>query len=375
MEKFKLLFINYHEVIFGFLLLSLGFDFITKTVNFYGFEIVKFSKFLKAIFLVYSLLFIIINFKYVYNKLRVPIVIIIVLSVVFLLKNNFSENYMLEYIRYIFPLLAFPLMYFAYKNKGEKLLVKLYTLFKWLIFINFLLVFFGLLFEIKIFDTYYAQRFGVNGFLLSQGFAPFFYLSATILFWEFNDKKMLLLVFILCILSGVKGVYFGEFLLLSMLVFWSKKLSRGFKHVIIVILSLVFFCLLLFLYSKPIFREVYDSDGILSAIFSYRNDYTVSLYKQITPDNYSLLIGATNLQKLRLELQIIDVILFFGLIGLICYTVFLSWLYRSLVKTDVSKAFFISVVVLSTLSGNLLYIPLSLMLMFLVLIALKKQGN
>lgn len=367
---------NYHPVVLlCFVFVSFVFDFINKTDIFYNLELQKFSKILKGVFLLYSLIFILTHVKYVYKNFKVLYSVLILLSATFLLKNNFSELYVIEFIRYVFPLVIFPLICYAYINRSEELLEKLYKFFKWFIIVNIGLVSFGLLFGIAIFKTYNSHRFGFNGVILSQGVTPYIYMCSTTLFWVFRDKIMLLLVVILSILSGVKGVYLGEFLLLSMLVFWSKNLSKALKNIIIVIFSLGFLFLLLFLYSKPVFREVFDSHGLLSAILSHRNDYTAKLINQITPDNYSLLIGATGLQKVRLELQIIDIVLFFGVIGLICYSVFLVWLYKSLVRTDVSKAFFISVIALSALSGNLLYIPLSLILMFLVLIALKKQGN
>lgn len=56
---------------------------------------------------------------------------------------------------------------------------------------------------------------------------------------------------------------------------------------------------------------------------------------------------------MRLELQIIDIILFFGIIGLLAYVVFLYFLNKSLVISNTSIAFFITILALSVLSGNL----------------------
>ena len=374
LSKIKAFFTNYSGVIFGFVLLSFGFDFINKIELFYGLGIIKLSRILKALFLVYSIVFIMLHYKYVYKHLKVLSIVILTLSIVFFLKNNFSERYVSEYVRYIFVLLSFPLLHYAFVDKDKNLLNKLYKLFKWLVLINAILILISALFELRIFNTYYRGRFGFNGIILSQGFIPFFYLTATTLFWALKDKKMLLLVLLLSILSGVKGVYFGVCLLLGLLVILNHKYSKSFKIKVLGLLAIAFIGLLMGLFLTPIFKEVIESNSLLTAIFSFRIENTITLLNHINLDNYNLLIGTLSLKQVRLEMQISDIILFFGLIGLFAYIIFFYFLQKSLVKDSISKAFFISTLVLSALSGNLLYIPMSSILMFLVLIALYNKS-
>jgi hypothetical protein len=84
-------------------------------------------------------------------------------------------------VRYILPLLVFPLLYFAYFNTEQNILATLYKFFKGFIFINSVLALIGLFFDVKVFQAYEFQRFGYNGIILSQGFTPYLYLSAAIL--------------------------------------------------------------------------------------------------------------------------------------------------------------------------------------------------
>lgn len=370
LSKIKTFITNYHGAIFGFILLSFAFDFIDKIEIFHGLGIVKLNRILKAIFLAYVFMFILSHIRYVYRNLKGLLAIIIVLSIIYLLKNNFSELYFIEYIRYIFVLLTLPLLHYTYVNKDQELLKKVYKLFKWLIIINAILILIGVLFDVLIFKTYQHGRFGFNGFLLSQGFTPFFYLCATTIFWVFKDKKMLLLLLLLCVLSGVKGVYFGEFLLLSLLVVFNQKFNKSFKINALALLLITFVGLLVGLWLMPTFREVFESNGLLAAISSFRTDNTIRVYNEINSDNYSIIIGALETKSIRLEMQISDIILFFGIIGLLAYLTFLYLLNKSLIKNTVAKAFFITMLTLSVLSGNLLYIPLSSILMFLVLMSL-----
>ena len=129
LSKLKAVYNSCHGVIFGFLLLSFAFDFVDKIDIFYDIGLIKFNRILKAIFLVYSLVFIVTHFKYVYKNLKLIVVIVIVLSLIFLLKNNFSERYVNEYIRYIFVLLTLPLLSYTYIQKNQNLLPKLYACF------------------------------------------------------------------------------------------------------------------------------------------------------------------------------------------------------------------------------------------------------
>lgn len=361
---------NYQGVILGFILFNFCFDFIDKIGMFYHLDLIKLNRFLKAIFLVYSLMFILTHLKYVFHNLKLLLGFVLLLTFIFLLKNNFTILYVNEYIRYIFPLLVFPLLYFAQFNAKQSFSIKLYKLFKGFIVLNSVLIFIGLFFEIRVFQTYQIGRFGYNGIILSQGFTPYLYLSATTLFWVFKDKKLILLTIIISGLSGVKGVFFAEFLLLSLLVIYDSSLNKWSKLKTLALSSVIFIGLLVGLFYTPLFQKVIRADGLFTAIFSYRTDNTLELFNEMSSHNYNYLIGAIELQRVRLELQILDIILFFGIIGLFGYLVFFYLLYKKLVRSNISKAFFATTLSLSVLSGNLLYIPLSTILMFLVLLAL-----
>jgi hypothetical protein len=371
LSKIRAIFNNSQAAIFGFIILSLGFDFIDKIEIFYEIDFIKFNRILKAIFLTYSIIFIISHVKYVQEQLKGLLFIIVLLSIVYVSKNNFSERYFFEYVRYVFILLVFPLLFYVYANKSRDLFDKLYKLFKWLIIINAFLILIGVLFEVKVFQTYkFDGRFAYNGLILSQGFTPFLYLCATTIFWVYKDKKMLLLLLTLCCLSGLKGVYFGEFLLLGLLVLSNKEFKKRFKIIILLILLIIFTTLLVTLLLTPMFVNVLESKGLTSAIFSYRTDNALEIFNQINENNFNILIGALETEVVRLEMQIFDVILFFGALGLVAYFLFLQLLYKKIVKDSVPKVFFATILALSALSGNLLYIPLSSLLMYLVLMSL-----
>ena len=361
-----------HLVVIGFIILSFVLDFVDKADIFYDLVFFKFNTILKLFFLAFTLIYITIHFRKVFSQLRFSLLIIVVISILFLLKSNFSQRYLLEYARYFLVLSSFPVLYHIYISKERSYKMEYYKLFKYFIVVNTLCVFIGMLFDIKVFETYRYDRLGYNGIILSQGMTPFIYTSCTLVFLELKKKKLIFLTLLLSILSGVKSVYLAQFILISLVVINNTMLTRKYKMRALAISTAGFLFILLFLFKSTTFKDVIASDGFWSAVFSYRIDNTIELLNLIHADNYNIFIGATNLVKVRLELQIVDILLFYGLIGCISYILWTYFYYKKLVQTYTSKAFFISIITIAILSGNLLYIPLSFILVTIVLMLFSK---
>jgi len=65
LSKNNSIFTNYHGTIFGFVILSFGFNFIDKIEIFCDFGFVKFNRILKLIFRTYSVVFVLTHVRYV----------------------------------------------------------------------------------------------------------------------------------------------------------------------------------------------------------------------------------------------------------------------------------------------------------------------
>lgn len=369
--KKAVFFTNYYTVIIAFLVFSFLLDFIDKIEIFYSIDFIKYNRILKLFLFLYSLLFIIINYKYIINRLKYWCISVTILGLLMVLKMGFWDAYLNEFLRYIFIFITYPLIHFTFlKNQGN-IVFKFYNILKYFIIVNTMAVLAGLLFDILVFQTYSAGRFGYNGLLLSQGLTPYVYLSATVLFWTKKEKKMLFLVFMLSLLSGIKGVYFAEISLLIFLILFDTRFSSAYKIKVVFALTTVFALLILGLFQLHPFKEVLESRGFFSAVFSLRNEYFFELLKTMNNDNFNVFIGAIGLEKVRLELQIIDIFLFFGSFGLIVFIYFLHNFYKETILNFQSKSFFISAILLSIFAGNLLYIPFSSILFFSTIFCLK----
>ena len=362
-------------VIIGFVILTLGFDFLDKIEIFYGIDFPKLNRFLKAAVGVYAIIFIIFHMSYLIGKLKYLIYTTASIVFIFALKYNYWDVYIEEFFRYTFIFIFYAILHFSYHaTKHREFLRLFYKVLKAFMIINLAAILIGLFLEVHVFKTYQYGRFGYNGLLLSQGLTPYVYLAAMAMFWTRKDFPMLAVLFFASAFSGIKGVYFGEFILLILLVFFDKNFSKEKKLKIGLVCVVTFIVALVVIFSSQTFKEVIDQDGIIAAIFSYRIENFIEIMETNPVESYNVFIGATGLQTVRLEMQLIDILLFFGILGIVIYTYFMVSVYKDIVKSSNAKAFFVSALILSLLSGNLFYIPLAIVLFFLTLIWLNEES-
>ncbi|MEZ4792902.1 MAG: hypothetical protein R2783_05430 [Gelidibacter sp.] len=146
------------------------------------------------------------------------------------MKHHFWALYFEEFYRYGFILVFYPVLHYTFHGLGHSGFLRVfYGALKLFMCINLIAILVGMAFGVQVFRTYEFGRFGYNGFLLSQGLTPYVYLTATIIFWSRNDYRMLAVTLLISALSGVKGVYFGEFLLFLFFVFYNDKFSKAHK--------------------------------------------------------------------------------------------------------------------------------------------------
>ncbi|MGJ8591427.1 MAG: hypothetical protein ACSHXF_02695 [Aquaticitalea sp.] len=363
-------------VIFGLVVLLFGFDFIDKLEIFYGIDFPKFNRYIKLGAGLYAIGFIILNLAYLIKNLKYLIVTSVTLASIFAVKYNFWYLYAEEFLRYSFILILFPVLHFSFHySKHQEFLRLFYWVMKIFVSVNLLVILTGIVFDIEVFHTYQYGRSGYNGLLLSQGLTPYVYMSATVLFWDKKDYVMLTLVMIASILSGIKGVYLGEFILVALLLYFSKSISNTNKLRFGIVSLVVFILVTTIIFTTSKFQQVIEEDGILSAIFSYRTDNLMEIIETSPKDSYNYFIGVIGLETVRLEMQLIDILMFFGILGFLVFIYFMHAVYIDIVKSKNSKAFFIAALSLSLLSGNLFYIPMSILLFFLTLFCLNQKAT
>ncbi len=365
--------LNHKIIILLFLILSLCFDFIDKIEIFYGIDFIKYNRALKVVFLSYAVVFSVVNIRFILKHTKFIVFLFLILCAIFLFKGEYNNLYLMEFLRYAFIFIAFPLLFHTFFIEKKDIVTPLYSLLKYVIVANAIIIVTGILFNIQVFKTYDSIRFGYNGFILSQGFTPYLYLSATVFFWVFRDRKMLLLTIVLSFISGVKGAYLAEFLVLSLLVLCSKEFSKTFKIKAFITIAFIFITTLTILMSIPPFSGLMQSDKLLSEVFSFRIHNLMYVIQELTSENFNIFTGVHDFDTLRLELQLVDVILFFGIIGLAVFSYVVYRLYNYIKKSNVATIFIATSILLSILIGNLFYVPMASLLFLIVSFSLEQK--
>lgn len=229
-------------------------------------------------------------------------------------------------------LYCFPIVFLSYMSTIDEKKDKAFlaTFFEVVIAIVVATTFAGFLFHIAYFKTYY-QRFGFLGVLPKSITATYFYIAALIYTYYFINKNIWLkILFCITLLGslmvGTKSIYLFIVLFIGYLFFvnkwYQKKVFYG---------TAIFFMVLFWIYSATIamvlretfhtLESLYQRKGLLTALSSYRNDifYEVSQKYEPTWEWYSYLIGGRISFFPIYEMTIIDLIVSFGLIGMVYY--------------------------------------------------------
>ncbi|GAA0872768.1 hypothetical protein GCM10009117_19150 [Gangjinia marincola] len=283
--------------------------------------------------------------------------------------------------KYIFALLV--LQYFYFNPLSKKAKSFLIQAFKLLIIVNAMFIILGLIFDIHVFETYKYGRFGYNGLLRNSSTSSYFYLIAVfyVLFKRnlpLRYDSLFVIVMISSLLIGTKSVYlsilfFGFFKVYKMCI--STK-ARVLLISLVSLIGLGLFYIVFYNYTS--FTTIQEEKGILSSILSFRNDLFINRTLPHITNHWSFihyLFGGVDDPYVRSQLDLIDVLHFFGLVGTILYI----YMYYKLLVTftlnykAVALLFFLSFIIM--LSGNFLSNPTVVMYIVFVQQILKTSDT
>lgn len=219
-------------------------------------------------------------------------------------------------------------------NSSSKLLKNILIFILYVTIINSICIWFGAIFELKIFQSYPgSSRWGYSGFL-SRGYASFFaYLSLANLF--FNEKRNyyttpLLFSSLLLIGTKVGILYFG------LIFFFFKLKSKRTRAMLIALgallsISINYWIEYVLNYSA-FWKNVYNENGVYGVLFSLRNQDFIRVVQQIN-ESYSvkdfLIGGKFRYEFLWVEMIALDYFVFYGFIGLVVFIYY----YKSLIPS------------------------------------------
>ncbi len=332
------------NIVIYYLVLQFLLDFIEKINYRYDFGWLKFHRILKIFFLSIVFYYVFTNIRKLNKKI---LFFFISYILIFILAYHFSLQrieYLLQYI-YFFSLI----LYFDIVDFDRVIFVKIV---KKIVYLNFIFIVLGVLFDITLFKTYYG-RFGYNGIMLTQMQSTIFYISSIAIALLDKNKLFFFIALLSSFFIGTKALV----LAIPILLFLNFKNRISIKMVI-VLMTIAIIAFLNILIS-PTFKEIINNKGILTAIFSYRNEMLLDVIYKIKDDInlLNVLFGQYDLSIMRTEFDFIDVFLFFGISGVILTIFMLKYLYDRYCKHKLNNAFFIVVLLIASFSGNTIVYP------------------
>ncbi|SDZ80897.1 hypothetical protein [Bizionia paragorgiae] len=277
------------------------------------------------------------------------------------LSRSVSKDALIAFAKLLYPILL--LLFFNSYHLSKNHKDKLFLVFEFIMLCNALVVFCGLLFDIKIFNTYLGSRFGFNGLFVSSATSSYVYaLTLIYLLAKYkedvfkNIPNLIIIGSMFCVGTKVSYLFLGCFL--TVYFFKYTKINR--KLIASSIIGLSVFAVYVFFFKFGIFNEIRQKDGLLSSLMSYRDELFLERTLPYIKEHWSTLnymFGGVSDLTTKSQIEFIDVFYFFGLVGggLYYYLFFKAFLGF---KMEIHSAVLLSLLfIIVLLAGNFFSYP------------------
>lgn len=373
------------KIIILFFILALLSDFLMKLITYGGFDFYfRFSGIIKLLFEIFLILVLIkkgLNKYFIY--LLLTLIISFFIGQLFLKTNTiFDRNLLTEILKgdiyhlnkYVFIILFVALVN-SITNKIDtaKSVIKSLLI---LLFINSIFVIVGFVFEINYLKSFpNSSRFGFSGLFSKSGEAVLLYSLACIYFY-LKSKNLFPVVYYLIImfLSGKKiSLLFGVFFFIVHFCIMSEY-RQYFRFLGLLILASVFYFKDIFikwvLVLFPFWNNIIEQHGFLAAVTSTRSlaiQRTINyINENWLPINY--IFGGTNYNILKVELDPIDLFIFFGFIGAFSYLYFIKKYFIDSIFNTLVKLMVICYIIIGMVYGAFLFNILLMTITYLFIV-------
>lgn len=298
----------------------------------------------------------------------------------FSLVDNIDVNWLLKIkymVKYLYPPSVFlSLSYFA--RRFNDVNVPFFIILKYLYVSQALITIVGALFGISFFNSYHS-RFGFSPLIASINESSLYYvIGISLLYFDFTNKitansinRILSLIVVVTggLLLGTKSVY----LYLMFLILYHILSNKRKRWIASVLLIGVFLFIIAFI--VPFFIKIHQDFGFLNSISSMRYELFMNKVIPLIVNNwewYNFLIGGNNSWQHFVEMDLIDLFTFSGLVGL---SIILFIWFKSAFKFNNRLGWFfaISVMILANMSGHFLWSGVNAV--YLAMFAIIMQDN
>ncbi|MEM6718256.1 MAG: hypothetical protein AAF611_02975 [Bacteroidota bacterium] len=361
-------------VVLSTILLFLAFDFTTKfsNVNSYkGFS--RFSAIPKTLFEILLFVLLLKNFKKVKKHLWIVGALVLITALGLLISNDTitrelvtSKAYDLNKYLYSF-FFAFAILSLDEK-KQYSITKSIVNIFIIIGIINALCMLLGMFTDFETLRSYpYTKRFGYNGFFVKTSETSFMYILLIITtYYQYIQTKKLsiglccLFFMGISLLIGTKIVW-----LMIMLIVATHFLLHENKVIrIIAQTGIVLLLTSIFLFYQAIEKMIinafsfgpyiYDNHGFMAVLTSKRNILLNETMQYLSENGsfYNYLIGGINTREHGVQFEIVDILLFFGFLGLIFFSILVYRVYFNTYAGKLKVALFVAFMLVVCFAGN-----------------------
>ncbi len=233
--------------------------------------------------------------------------------------------------------------------------------------INIPIVALAIIFDLQIFRSYY-ERFGYDGILPSSAAASYFYVLVITLFYVecLLKKEHPIWLFVhsfMALMIGTKTIWLFLILLMFIHLFFVQKgkLARYLKFATAGLI--VVFCFFLGTLKEAVINffphgpDLYEERGFLSVLVSKRDAF-LAMALNYVDENWTWVnyfFGGTNVIDIRVEMELINMLLYMGLLGTIAYALFLRRNFFVKGQAIIKTLLFFAIITLAMLTGGVFY--------------------
>ena len=296
------------------------------------------------------------------------------------------SNYDILFNGYYFLSSIIPLLFvYLNENLNNDILNKILRKASIFILISSILAIIGAVFQIPFFKTYFisSNRYGYSGFLLYHHEIGYIYfILMNYLFFKYKNKEnflnlfLLFFIIIIALLAGTKK----SMLLAVIFLFYFTVIN--FYKLKKILVAFTLFLTGVFLLNNVIieyilfFSQIRERVGVLGMLLSYRNSLLTENLMPYIENNKSLInvmFGWEVFKQYRSEMELFDLFLFFGFIGIISYILFFKRLLRNTNRQSYFMVF--SLLFTASLSGNMMISVNVMIFMCMVLFYMRTKNN
>ncbi|TYB74199.1 hypothetical protein ES676_08435 [Bizionia saleffrena] len=279
----------------------------------------------------------------------------------FALDSGAFKEAVIAFSKLVYPVIL--LLFFNSYTLSIKQREKLFVIFEYIMLCNALFVFSGLLFDIKIFNTYLGSRFGFNGLFVTSATSSYVY-SLTLIYLIAKYKatvfkkipNLIIIGSMFCLGTKVGYLFLGCFL--GVYIWKYTRINNKIIAAGVIVLGAL--TAYVFFFKFGIFNEIRLKDGLVSSVMSYRNELLIERtipYIQEHWTTFNYMFGGVSDLATKSQIEFIDIFYFFGSIGglLYYYVFFKAFL---VVKLEIYNAVLLSVLfIIVLLAGNFFSYP------------------